>query len=234
MNDKTGKYVKYLWDPNKYINVMVYNFRSDDPTTTTLGISHMPFSTKGDHFLEGLNPTQAAYLSMENISHPHCASINSLCIGYESTGNQYDPRDIIVTLAHELGHYLGLHHVFSETDKGDVLDGCEDTDYCGDTPSYNKIAYDKEYMRVLSGQSGMPLEQYFDYLIGRENCSGMHFTSHNVMDYAVSFCDQFTPAQRDRIRHVLTYSPLIPGPKKGQPQSRAAEGPLDLPLMIRK
>lgn len=28
MNDESGKYVKYLWDPNSYINIMVYNFYS--------------------------------------------------------------------------------------------------------------------------------------------------------------------------------------------------------------
>lgn len=61
------------------------------------------------------------------------------------------------------------------------------------------------------------------------------FTSHNIMDYAYSYSDQFSHDQRNRIRHVLTYSPLIPGPKKGQTQTRtAAEGPLDLPILIRR
>lgn len=61
------------------------------------------------------------------------------------------------------------------------------------------------------------------------------FTSHNIMDYAFSYSDQFSNDQRNRIRHVLTYSPLIPGPKKGQTQTRtAAEGPLDLPILIRR
>ena len=36
------------------------------------------------------------------------------------------------------------------------------------------------------------------------------------MDYSVSYSDRFTDDQRDRIRHVLTYSPLIPGPKSYQ------------------
>lgn len=235
MTDKTGKYVKYLWDPNKYINVMVYNFYADDPNSTTLGISHMPFSTKGDTFLEGLNPTSQTYLSMDNIRHPHCASINSLFIDYESSNGLYDPRDIIVTLAHELGHYLGLHHVFTETDAGDLIESCKDTDYCEDTPSYDKKEYDAEYIRVMSGLSNLREYEYFDYLVERQDCSNRQFTSHNIMDYSVSFSDEFTSDQRDRIRHVLTYSPLIPGPKKGQATPRsAAQGPLDLPLLIRK
>ena len=57
------------------------------------------------------------------------------------------------------------------------------------------------------------------------------FTSTNIMDYSVSYSDRFTNDQRSRIRHVLTYSPLIPGPKQGQTQTRSVvEGPIDLPI----
>ena len=51
------------------------------------------------------------------------------------------------------------------------------------------------------------------------------------MDYSVTYSDRFTNDQRSRIRHVLTYSPLIPGPKQGQTQTRSVvEGPIDLPI----
>lgn len=235
MSDETGKYVKYLWDPNKYINVMIYNFTSDNSGTTTLGISHLPFSTKGSTFLEGLSPVESTHLSLNNLKFPYCASINSLFIDEQSSGNKYNTSDVTVTLAHELGHYLGLHHVFSETDKGNLINTCEDTDYCQDTPSYDKQAYDEYYIWAMSAESKIPSNQLFTYLVKRENCSGTEFISTNIMDYAVSYSDQFTQDQRDRIRHVLTYSPLIPGPKKGQTQTRTAvEGPLDLPILIRK
>ena len=36
------------------------------------------------------------------------------------------------------------------------------------------------------------------------------FISYNIMDYAISYSNQFTQNQRERIRHVLSYSPLIP------------------------
>lgn len=235
MSDESGKYVKYLWDPNKYINVMIYNFLGDNSGTTTLGISHLPFSTKGNTFMEGLNPVESTHLSLNNLKFPYCASINSLYINHQSTGNEYNTSDVTVTLAHELGHYLGLHHVFSETDEGDLINTCKDTDYCEDTPSYDKQAYDTYYAWVMSPSNNIPDDQLFSYLVKRENCSGTEFTSTNIMDYAVSYSNRFTQDQRDRIRHVLTYSPLIPGPKKGQAQTRvAAEGPLDLPILIRK
>ena len=55
------------------------------------------------------------------------------------------------------------------------------------------------------------------------------------MDYSVSYSDQFTQDQYNRVRHVLAYSPLIPGPKKGQGRARsAAEGFLKLPIRVVK
>ena len=51
------------------------------------------------------------------------------------------------------------------------------------------------------------------------------------MDYYVGYRDRITADQRARMRHVLDYSPLIPGPKiaiSSRSTSRAvpiAEGP---------
>lgn len=61
MNDETGKYVKYIWEPNNYIK--------DDESTnsTTLGIAHIPFSTVGSNYLEGLSKTQKSYLEKQNL-----------------------------------------------------------------------------------------------------------------------------------------------------------------------
>lgn len=53
MQDDSKKYVKFIWDPNRYINVMVYNFTTDESNSAILGISHLPFSTKGNTFLRG-------------------------------------------------------------------------------------------------------------------------------------------------------------------------------------
>lgn len=233
MEDDTTKggvgYVKYLWDPNQYINVMIYNFTSDPQSnTTTLGISHLPFTTTGSNSLAGLNETKYSYLELKNLSFPYCTSINSKFIDEQSTSTSYNTTDVTVTLAHELGHYLGLHHVFSE-DAGT----CKDTDYCEDTPSYDKAAYDMTYQWAVAG--GVADDKLFTYLVERESCDGTEFTSHNIMDYSVSYSDQFTQDQRNRIRHVVTYSPLIPGPKKDQSSTRATfDGVLDLPIRVIK
>lgn len=232
MNDNSGSYVKYLWDPNRYINVMIYNFSADESSgTTTLGISHLPFTTTGSNSMEGLNETSHGSLSLKNLKFPYCASINSLYINDQSFGNNYKTTDVTVTVAHELGHYLGLHHVFTELDDDDT-NSCEDTDYCEDTPSYNKQAYDEKYIYISKYD---PKNFTFTNLVKRTNCSGSEFISYNIMDYAISNSNQFTNDQRNRIRHVLTYSPLIPGPKKGQNRTKAAsDEPLDLPIRVIK
>ena len=225
MNDESGKYVKYLWDPNSYINIMVYNFYSDPNFNfVTLGIAHIPFSTTGNNYLEGLSETKNSHLTLANLKFPLCVSINSLYINEESTPTEYTTVDVTVTLAHELGHYLGLHHVFAETTNGT----CEDTDYCKDTKSYNKQEYDSYCDYIYENEEA---KYTFENLVKRTGCDGIEFISYNIMDYAISYSNQFTQNQRERIRHVLSYSPLIPGPKKGDINTRALnEGPLDLPI----
>ena len=225
MNDESGKYVKYLWDPNSYINIMVYNFYSDPNFNfVTLGIAHIPFSTTGNNYLEGLSESKNSHLTLEKLKFPLCVSINSLYINEESTPTEYTTVDVTVTLAHELGHYLGLHHVFAETTNGT----CEDTDYCKDTKSYNKQEYDSYCDYIYENEEA---KYTFENLVKRTGCDGIEFISYNIMDYAISYSNQFTQNQRERIRHVLSYSPLIPGPKKGDINTRALnEGPLDLPI----
>lgn len=77
----------------------------------------------------------------------------------------------------------------------------------------------------------------FANLVNRENClTGESFVSHNIMDYAISHSDQFTPEQQARIRHVLLYSPLIPGPKAVQEADTrsAPDGLMELPIRTAK
>lgn len=53
MKDKN--YVKYCWDQNDYINVMVYAFKKTDKNSTTLGISHLPYQVGGYPQIDGLS-----------------------------------------------------------------------------------------------------------------------------------------------------------------------------------
>lgn len=230
MSDNTGQYVPLLWDPNRYINVMLYNFTSDDSESVVLGITHLPFSTAGSTYLEGLTSVQQTSLSKSNLRFPYSVSINSLYI-YEETGEYYNSADATVTLAHELGHYIGLHHPFSENEDGSLNSNCINSDYCDDTPTYDRNAY-TAVLKMLPKQ-GVTMNE----AATRESCeTGEVFIGRNIMDYEVCFSDQFTSDQRARIRHVLAYSPLIPGPKLTTTRTKSVvdEGPLDLPILYRK
>ena len=257
MSDNTGKYVKYLWNPNEYINVMMYNFKNDDSDGTVLGISHMPYTLEGSDALVGLETTKQKYITKRNLRYAHCVSINSLYANRDASGKYYQsdrytstnhqatyisPMDVVVTLAHELGHYLGLFHTFSETHQQSstattlaaATDGCEDTDYCDDTPSYNRSEY-IDYLEYYMKYHTSPL---LDDVLRRQTCEGDNFSSDNIMDYAYTLGYKITPEQKQRIRNVLYYSPMIPGPKKNGANTRAAnteqEGKIDLRPIIAK
>lgn len=103
MTDNSGKYAALLWDPNRYINVFMYQFASGETADgVTLGISHFPY-TPIDAYLEGTNLTNYPYITLSNLMYPYSISLNSKC-AYESY--------ILMTLSHELGHYLGLRPMF--------------------------------------------------------------------------------------------------------------------------
>ena len=224
--------VKYIWDPNKYINVMLYPFKQKDEGEV-LGISHMPFTVKGKHKLEGLEEIEERYVSKAQLGFPLCSSINSIYVGQSLFGAYYQSdrytdanhqakyymsNDVVVTLAHELGHYLGLFHIFTEDilseAKSDIFnhaDSCADTDYCKDTPSYNRSEYNAyldNYYKITP-----PNEQDMLDLIKRYSCDTTLFYSANIMDYAITLGYKISEDQKARMRHVLYYSPLIPGPK---------------------
>ena len=241
----SSKNASLLWEPNDYINVMVYPFKQETKGSIILGISHMPYSLNDTTYLDGLETTSARYISKANLGFPYCVSINSDYVNRMSTRYTladhgaksyiYDSCDIVATLAHELGHYLGLHHVFTEqktesngTSAWTEADDCFDSDFCDDTPSYNKVEYDKYLSSLTSGAD-------MNDLVSRNSCDGTVFDSNNIMDYAIGYAFRITPEQKQRIRHVLYYSPLIPGPKKNGVNKKtrgiAGEGIINPPIV---
>lgn len=174
------EFTALMWDPNKYINVYIFTCTQKD----LLGVSHMALTPR-QNSLEGLQANNYYYTQLPKV--PWGIVLNNTFINEERA---------YTTLAHELGHYLGLLHVFGEKD-------CEETDYCDDTPSYNR----KEYIANLKK------EMQEQELYNRTGCDGIPFISHNIMDYDFSHLNQFTLDQYKRVRHVLENSPLIPGPK---------------------
>lgn len=101
----------------------------------------------------------------------YSSSINSKYINEKSTAFYRNPNDSTKNLAHELGHYLGLHHVFAE-DKNGYADNCNDTDYCQDTPSYNRNKYNVWYLIQRQATCVVPL---------RKVCSIYHSVRLNAL-----------------------------------------------------
>ena len=251
MSDNTGANVKYIWDPNQYINVMMFNFKSASSKEVTLGISHMPHTV--DNRVEGLDNVKTQYIAKNQLKYPLCSSINSTYAAQASGGGYFQSdrytddnhtahalstADVVVTMAHELGHYLGLYHAFTEEKKDGSFqpaDSCGDTDYCKDTPSYNRIDYNN-YLETLNFEQNDP--SITKKMLSRNSCDGKIFESNNIMDYSLTMGFQITADQKKRIRNVLYYSPLIPGPKKNNinTRTRATDDshPLDLKFTIIK
>ncbi len=248
--------VKYVWDPNEYINVMLYHFKNRDGGEV-LGLSHTPYTTEGTHQLEGLQTTKENYIRKSQLGYPLCSSINSLYAGQMTGGGYYQSSryqnpstssftilssDIVVTMAHELGHYLGLFHAFtevkqkdSEADIFEMADSCADTDYCEDTPSYNRSEYASYLESYLGSLSANGVDA--NKLLRRQSCEGEEYASANIMDYSFTLGYKISSDQKKRLRHVLMYSPLIPGPKLNGVNKRtrasASETRYDHPTIIR-
>lgn len=110
---------------------------------------------------------------------------DGIFITYESLYN-YSTR-ISTTLSHELGHWLGLYHIWGNAGSSD--DSCFDSDGIADTPNQ-------------SGPSSVCFDR-FPFITCNNGPNGNMFT--NFMDYG-NCLTQFTPKQVEKMHAVLTTS----------------------------
>jgi len=202
MNNST--YLKMVWDLDKYLNVFVYEFKEDNSGYTTMGITDLPY-VNSNYKLDGLSSGE--YYLTHSFSYPQCSSINSNYIYEVSDSKYYNPMDVVVTMAHEFGHYFGLFHVFTETDEKT----CAGTDYCDDTPNYDRNTYET-WLEELFKKNTDNLS-LADVAVRTSCDDGSSFTARNIMDYEYCYSDKFTTNQRERVRYILNYGLFIPGPK---------------------
>jgi hypothetical protein len=170
------------WNPLQYFNIWVVNFSGT--LNNLLGYAQFP-STSG---LSGLNSNGGA------------ANTDGVVIRYTSFGNQAiysgGPYDATYnggrTTTHEIGHCLGLRHIWGDGD-GDSqtqTPDCSASDFCADTP----VAGYENY----GCQSGN--DSCFDDL-------GEMDMVENYMDYSNDACmNIFTLNQKARIVAVMNNS----------------------------
>lgn len=152
------------WDPNRYFNIWVVNISGG-----TLGYAVFP----GGSGLQGMPGNGGP------------ADEDGIVLNYETVGrpphNPFNPPyNLGRTATHEVGHWLGLRHVWGDG-------GCAQDDYCNDTPDSDGANYGCSPAHVSCSSTDMP---------------------QNYMDYSDDDCmNLFTADQKARMVTVLLNSP---------------------------
>ncbi len=159
-----------FWDPNRYFNIWTVNF-GGFVGRNLLGYAQFP-SGSG---LQGLDEDEGP------------AETDGVVIGYKyfgssEKGNFPDLNETYAkgrTLTHEVGHWLGLRHIWGDGD-------CLVDDFCEDTP-----------------RSDEP-----NYTCAEHFSCGTPDMIENYMDYTEDQCMSiFTQDQKERMLQVLINSP---------------------------
>jgi len=167
-----------IWDPTKYMNMWSVNFTD----TTLLGYAQFP-SASG---LGGLNAV-GGY-----------ADTDGVVANYSTFGSSdYDDGTFILTapydkgrtMTHEVGHFLGLRHIWGDNTSCVVNATDSNKDYCPDTPAANAPNYNCITANSCPAAPGNDMIE-------------------NYMDYTPDTCmNIFTVNQKDRITAVMNNSP---------------------------
>ena len=118
-------------------------------------------------------------------------------------------RQIIQTLTHEAGHWVGLYHTFEDW-KGGRGSGCvAPGDYVNDTPPEAFAAFECVERDTCPGGGPDPIRKPLSFV---ENIHRIPLTmfSDNFMDYTPDACmNNFTPGQGNRLgTQLATYRSL--------------------------
>jgi hypothetical protein len=161
-----------IWDPTQYLNLWSVQFEDN----ILLGYAQFPDGSG----LNGLSSSGGV------------ASTDGVVVRYNSFGSGSGanyilkfPYNLGRTMTHEVGHWLGLIHIWGEGSSCTT-----NTDHCTDTP----VAKDPNY--------GCP--------VGINSCTSRPLNDmiENYMDYTNDLCmNVFTQDQKTRMVTVMTNSP---------------------------
>ncbi|OIQ21712.1 MAG: hypothetical protein BM557_02630 [Flavobacterium sp. MedPE-SWcel] len=166
------------WDPEQYLNIWVVNDMSTG-FGELLGYAQFP-TNSGLDGIDGLGQTDTANTDGVVIGALYFGSSDIYPAG---TYGQIPGSDKGRTATHEIGHFLGLRHIWGDGN-------CSVDDFCADTPvSANANS------GCNPGTDSCPASPGLDMI-------------ENYMDYTYGTCQNvFTINQKDRILAVLQNSP---------------------------
>ncbi|MBK8658308.1 MAG: PKD domain-containing protein [Bacteroidetes bacterium] len=157
-----------IWDPERYCNVWTVRFGG--ASSSLLGYAQFPSSSG----LQGLNNNGGS------------ANTDGVVVRFNATGRvgtldaNYNKGR---TLTHELGHWLGLRHIWGDQSCGN--------DYCNDTPTSTDANYGCPNQNTCNDGGTNPPDMV-----------------QNYMDYSDDECmNIFTNDQKTRMVTVLNNSP---------------------------
>ncbi len=168
-----------IWNPDDYMNVWVADIQGG-----ILGYAQFPDASS----LSGM-PTNGGAATTDGVVHLY-STIGSVANPFPNGA----PYNLGRTMTHEIGHWLGLRHIWGDGN-------CGVDDFCNDTPNSDASNF------------GCPT--------GHVSCNTTD-QIENYMDYTNDACmDIFTEDQKTRMRTVMSVSPrrasLINSTKCGVP-----------------
>ncbi|MEO0898507.1 MAG: M43 family zinc metalloprotease [Bacteroidota bacterium] len=152
--------LRLFWDPTRYMNMYTFDLAND-----FLGFAKLP--------------RMSTVPGLPNDPLPdHLDGVGITYSSFGRVGNVNPPYNLGRTATHEVGHYLGLNHIWGDG-------GCSQDDGCSDTPDSNSPNFDCNSPNppVKCGSSDM-YENYMDY--SDDECMNI-----------------FTQCQKQRMRTVM-------------------------------
>ncbi|WP_044203318.1 M43 family zinc metalloprotease [Flammeovirga sp. OC4] len=200
-----------IWDPNKYVNIWVLPL-----STTYLGYAYFPDYPD----LAGLDQ-----LISSEIARPELDGVVISTVFFGS--NEFEdfplldgPYDLGRTLTHELGHYLGILHIW-----GIGSESCSKDDFCDDTPKISKNHGSSANSTICSDD----MISVSKYLCEEDVEKYESAQYQNFMDYTDDACmTMFSHDQKSRVDVIMENAPqrftINAGAPSGSIQLTASNG----------